>query len=340
MKYSLVVCATAIAALPFALPTAVDAQSFETVGIRAQGMGGAFVAVADDPDAAWWNPAGLAVGSLVGATVAYGTAEEPASPSPDAAAWRSNARTVVVAYPALAISYYRVQVSERSAQGSAAGGVAGREDPGSGRRLDSLVLSQYGASFGQSFTEHFVVASTLKLVSGRFAAVSSIDSVASLDQADGLRGPSSTQFDIDLGALAIFGPARFGASLRNLRKPSFANGSDHADLQRQARIGACLRAGPKGGNSTATLAFDADLTRTRTATGEARHVAAGAEGWLLRGRLGVRGGISVNTLGSASAVPSVGISVGVSRRTYLEWSSTSGSDERRRGWGAGLRATF
>src|SRR5881398_1203079 len=44
-------------------PRAVDAQSFELVGIRAQGMGGAFVAVADDASATWWNPAGLASGA-------------------------------------------------------------------------------------------------------------------------------------------------------------------------------------------------------------------------------------------------------------------------------------
>ena len=34
-------------------------QSFDVVGTRALGMGGAFVAVADDASATWWNPAGL-----------------------------------------------------------------------------------------------------------------------------------------------------------------------------------------------------------------------------------------------------------------------------------------
>src|SRR5438094_8616567 len=36
------------------------AQTFDQVGERAQGMGGAFVAVADDASAIYWNPAGLA----------------------------------------------------------------------------------------------------------------------------------------------------------------------------------------------------------------------------------------------------------------------------------------
>src|SRR5689334_2120727 len=39
------------------------AQLFEAVGTRAQGLGGAFVAVADDATASWWNPAGLATGA-------------------------------------------------------------------------------------------------------------------------------------------------------------------------------------------------------------------------------------------------------------------------------------
>ncbi|HEY5037458.1 MAG TPA: hypothetical protein VIJ93_00130 [bacterium] len=30
------------------------------VGVRAMGMSGAFAAIADDPSAAYWNPAGLA----------------------------------------------------------------------------------------------------------------------------------------------------------------------------------------------------------------------------------------------------------------------------------------
>ena len=46
-----------------ALARPVSAQIYETVGIRAQGMAGAFVAVADDSTATWWNPAGLATGA-------------------------------------------------------------------------------------------------------------------------------------------------------------------------------------------------------------------------------------------------------------------------------------
>ncbi len=39
------------------------AQTFGGIGVRAEGMGGAFVAVADDASAVYWNPAGIATGS-------------------------------------------------------------------------------------------------------------------------------------------------------------------------------------------------------------------------------------------------------------------------------------
>src|SRR5689334_1293811 len=46
-----------------AFPRGASAQEVaETVGSRALGMGGAFVAVSDDAMAVYWNPAGLASG--------------------------------------------------------------------------------------------------------------------------------------------------------------------------------------------------------------------------------------------------------------------------------------
>ncbi len=53
----IVVFAVLFRPLPFPLST--GAQTFGGVGSRAEGMGGAFVAVADDASAVYWNPAGL-----------------------------------------------------------------------------------------------------------------------------------------------------------------------------------------------------------------------------------------------------------------------------------------
>ncbi|MEO6223141.1 MAG: hypothetical protein ABIP90_07805, partial [Vicinamibacterales bacterium] len=53
-----------------AIPASAQ-TGFEVIGSRALGMGGAFVAVADDPSAVFWNPAGLASGQPAGATIEW-----------------------------------------------------------------------------------------------------------------------------------------------------------------------------------------------------------------------------------------------------------------------------
>ncbi len=54
---------------------------------RAPGMGGAFVAVASDSSATWWNPAGLAAGPFVDLSVSRNTARAGGDQAP---AWRGN----------------------------------------------------------------------------------------------------------------------------------------------------------------------------------------------------------------------------------------------------------
>src|SRR5580704_10948566 len=73
------------------------AQEYEAIGIRAQGMGGAFVAVADDATASWWNPAGLASGAFFNGILEYGRPDL----SPPTTA-------LGVAFPALDVNYYRL----------------------------------------------------------------------------------------------------------------------------------------------------------------------------------------------------------------------------------------
>ena len=56
---------SALIAAVWALAAAQPANAQSPVGARASGMAGAFVAVADDATAVYWNPAGVATGSIV-----------------------------------------------------------------------------------------------------------------------------------------------------------------------------------------------------------------------------------------------------------------------------------
>src|SRR3982751_592435 len=70
----------------------VCAQTTDAIGVRAQGMGGAFTAVADDATASWWNPAGLAGGAFFNALLEVDRPDTKTSDS---------IRGVAIAYPAL-----------------------------------------------------------------------------------------------------------------------------------------------------------------------------------------------------------------------------------------------
>jgi hypothetical protein len=75
-------------------------------------------------------------------------------------------------------------------------------------------------------------------------------------------------------------------------------------------------------------------------TGEVRRVAAGLEAWLLARRLGVRGGIGVNTTGAGGYAASGGLSLGVQQGLYLEGAVTAGSDRALAGWAIGLGMAY
>ena len=76
------------------------AQIFESVGTRAQGMGGAFVAVADDATASWWNPAGLASGATLNILYEHGRITEPTETSGLVPASQTTPNSFAAAFPA------------------------------------------------------------------------------------------------------------------------------------------------------------------------------------------------------------------------------------------------
>jgi hypothetical protein len=290
----------------FVRPPSASAQPADAVGVRAQGMGGAFTAVADDATATWWNPAGLAGGSYFSSVLEYGHLPNSGD------ATDKTVKGLSIAFPALGLSYYRLPISEMRPATSTGQAAAIRQDQGT--------LSELGVTVGQSLGNHFVIGSTLKVLN-----------------AGQLRG------GLDLGGMVTFGMARIGVSVRNVTEPTFGEGADALALKRQARAGFALSTGPRGVIGTGAVAVDADLTTTVTAAGEQRWVAVGGEIWTTQRVLGLRGGVSRNLVGSEETSLSGGASVAFRRQrsviSYVDGQVTGGS-EAPRSWSVGLRVTF
>src|SRR3954470_21779512 len=237
------------------------AQPVDSIGVRAQGMGGAFTAVADDATATWWNPAGMAGGAYFNALIESGKHNEPPeerTPAGDPlSAWRTDIRTIAVAFPAMGLSYYRLRLSEIQPLGSIAGSTAVRQEGGTTEvRLATTVLSQFGATVAQSLGSHFVLGTTAKIVSAGAVTLIQPASVASLDGADSIDPDGETHVGLDAGGMAVFGPLRIGLTIRNLTEPQFGTGAGSFALHRQGRLGAAFSTGTRGVIGTATVAVD------------------------------------------------------------------------------------
>lgn len=318
-----------------------DAQIYEAVGTRAQGMAGAFVAVADDATLTWWNPSGLALSPFLSVAVIRGSLSEPGHPASDGPASRTGTGGFAFAVPSFGLSYYRLRISEIAPDSPTADGDGNRQDPeavAAGLRLSTL--SVFGATVGQSLGSHLVLGTTVKLVRGGRAfgrGTAAADTL--LDAAAELEVDADTRADLDVGVMAVAGPVRVGLSAKNLRQPRFGEGGAAFVLKRQARVGLAVTNRP---NSPMGLvaAFDADLTKTDTAAGTVRHIAAGGEAWLFQRYLGVRAGVSGNTVGERRPAASAGFSLMPVAGLYIDASRTMGSDDSVRGWGATVRLTF
>jgi hypothetical protein len=285
-----------VAFATIAFPSLTFAQRFDDVGVRAQGMAGAFVAVADDASATWWNPAGLATGLNV--------------VDLSAGVMNGNGRSVAFTFPSLGLSYYRLKTSQIQP-------LSPIESAGSGRQ-DNGAVSQFGATFGHSIAPQIVLATTVKLVSA----------------------VSETQADADLGVMATFGAIRLGATVRDLRNPTFGSGADAFSPGRRARAGAAFIGSGRGALDRLVFAVDADLNATPFDGRDERDVAAGLETWWLGRRVGVRAGGGVNTAGGGGSFGAFGASVAPYPRLNIDGAVTRGSDSARNRWSFGVRVTF
>jgi hypothetical protein len=169
-----------------------------------------------------------------------------------------------------------------------------------------------------------------------------------LDSGEDLEGgDAESRFDLDAGLIGAFGPVRLGAVMRNIREPKFGDGSASATasagqgfvLPRQTRVGAAIDA-ERAGGPPFIASIDADVKTYATATGDRRVVAIGAEQWLWRKRIGVRGGARFNRVGAQERAGTAGVSIGVRNGFYVEGQAVRGGSDAERGWGISTRVTF
>ncbi len=169
------------------IPVSVAAQTFGGVGTRAEGMGGAFVAVADDATAVYWNPAGIATGATFDFQVAV---------APDSSVF------VGASLPVLGLSYYR---TEHRAGLPTVSPPLDRQNEGPGKvPIRPFIASNFGATVVQTIVPGLVIGMTTRIVTGGVE-----------------ESPSRTTVDFDAGAMLSAWDFRFGVTGRNLRQPEF-----------------------------------------------------------------------------------------------------------------------
>lgn len=328
------------------MPVGAYAQDFAAPGTRAAGMAGAFVGVADDASAIYWNPAGLAAGSYFSLVLDAGLGK--AVPDGSLTGGEHSSAMVALAMPALGLGYYRlhsqtarppvtlvpVEAALSSRNLSAVGEV----------RLDSLITHHAGVTLVQSLLPGVAVGTTLKYVRGIATSqrVPASSAEAALDgPASEVLGRASNQFDLDVGIMAAGGPLKVGLALRNLTEPAFATPEEgELVLERQARAGVSYAVTPDW-----LAAADFDLTRSEDAFGERRDIALGVEGRLTRSAV-VRSGVRFNTLDdpglddARGTSVSVGGSYAVRGSLFIDGQLTAGGDRGGRGWGIAARFVY
>jgi F plasmid transfer operon, TraF, protein len=315
-------------------PVAASAQvSFDVTGARALGMAGAFVAVADDPTATHWNPAGLVKGSPVGLTIGSDSFHfrKPYDPVTSGAEQLSARMFHLGTWP-LGLSAGRIET--RQIVGSNATGLLG----------ESLSITQVGVTVLQTILDIDVGSQQLSVVAGgtvKFlrgtARITSIPTDLTTEQAFDLLsdapGQTDNVIDLDLGFLAAIGRLRGGVTLKNLRQPTFAHVAGNAiPLWRLARMG--LSVTPADG---VTLAMDVDLDTADPLVGLRRVIALGGE--IHPGsRLALRGGIRWSRDGGRP-IGAFGGSLRVQQSLLIDGYVAAGSGADQ-GFGIALRAAL
>ena len=303
---------------------AAGQQSYEIVGARALGMGGAFVAVADDATAVYWNPAGLAKGSPAGGTLdwgrfQFGNREIPPIPGPSEG---SSGLTSFGSWPVgLSLARFSSTVLVADQLGAP--------------EAFNIRTTHMGVTFLQSLVQNVVVGTTAKYVRGRtdraLAAGTTVEEA--LDHGSDLEGDLRHAFDMDIGLMMDLQQLRVGLTWRNVFEPTFGTVAENEiTLKRRARVGVAFVSA-----AGVILAMDFDLDTADLEGGPSQNLAFGGEARLGR-RLSVRSGVRWSVEGDRRLVTSAGASYSVRPRMWIDtYYEYSGADEHR-GYGFALRA--
>ncbi len=220
-------------------------------------MGGAFVGVADDATAVYWNPAGVALGgaflSLVhrlqpreGGTGGHQRGRPPVG-GPHRPHRAAGGAVVLPADRHVRIAYDRPP--DRSPL--------------------RLTTHHAGVTLVQSINEHVAVATTLKWVRGYAAPRPwSQKGIATIFWTAPAISPMGrpSKFDADIGMMARLGKVRAGLTVRNVTEPDFASANGQAlTLTRQTRAGISYI-----GVAGLIVAADFDLERSAGSLGDVR----------------------------------------------------------------------
>jgi hypothetical protein len=335
LKHCLLLCASLLL-----LDTAsAPAQVVETVGSRALGMGGAFVAVATDSSATWWNPAGLAAGPFLDLALARAVTETTGN----LPANRESARWFALGTPPIGVSYYRLKITEVQPVTSTVTESGNREDRRAGVPVQSVAASQLGVTLVHTLIPGFHAGATLKYVRATVRASREDGLLPSrdlLDRGDELEGgETQSAFDADIGLLGVAGALRAGLLVRNAREAEFEHEAGAIRMERQIRAGFAYDPANIGGQPL-VVALDVDLRTTDDVSGERRNIAVGGERWLWNQRVGIRAGGRFNTAGTKQRAATAGVSVAVRSGLFLDGHLVRGGTEDDRGWGLAARVSF
>jgi F plasmid transfer operon, TraF, protein len=304
-----------------------QAQTFESMGNRALGMGGAFVGVSSDTTATFWNPAGMAVGGpSPGGTfgwVRFQSRDRDKLATPGSELQQS-AFTSFGGGP-IGFSWGKFQTTSLF------------NSPDGTLSAETLHVSQFGVTVLQSLTKGLVLGSTLKWMWGysAVAPVTNLNVDEALKAGEALGGNNVDKFDYDVGIMMDTPHLRLGVTIKNMQQPSFPSSAGTAiTLKRHARFGLAVL--PTTG---LTLAMDIDLDTVDLMGGLRRMIAFGGED-LIGHHVAVRGGIRWSLEGDRRRVGSAGVSYQLKKGFWLDSQYTQGDYGADRGYGVTLRAGF